>query len=656
MNKKKSIFIIILLMISSIAQIKISMTIEASGPTHTIVNIPVAIQNANDFVITGTDEEFDNALRDYNWTVGNISYIFDVTTTGEDDLGYSGRLNNYKVFIDAGGQDEHWWCSRPDRHVKTLNPISIKPYTGQDIKDNLEAFIRNGGSYIGTCGGSSFPIEFYKQYVTHAEMYYNNNAFVDVPVKFHSKTGYQFIDEWSYYDPSVHHFRWSIFPWNDENDPTRLGAWAYLFFSGFSTANWTSFGGASMDLPIRAPNNPIFKDYLKDTIHIRWAGGPAFDISPGHPEIQRIADFPAECLETNSSATLHAWSCEIPPSVNAILLFLEIGQAFLTGDAEYIKDLTHPPSSPPIKYFDWTPTSNLLYTEHANKPAMIIVPYHSGRLLLSGVHPESGMWYGGHIVENQDTDDNTLEDGLYKWVNDTTGIPLNKNIDMIWDQNYWLCRRETAFMSGLVPDVHLPPVYGRSQVVDISPELQEEHEFTIDCCVGKEKGEDWDTTNLSLYYRFNDSSSWTVWTYYDSITDMPYRFTFDAYDANGSGEYQFYSILNTTNATGYYCESPPPGPDTQCVIDTQALVADFTYEPIVAYTNDTITFTNQSMNINATIDSYEWTFEEGTPQSGPTVNQTWTEDGTYTVTLTIENTTKPGMLIDSKVFIFHLHL
>ncbi|MFH1101669.1 MAG: PKD domain-containing protein, partial [Methanobacteriota archaeon] len=446
--------------------------------------------------------------------------------------------------------------------------------------------------------------------------------------------GVYLISEYLYREPSG---RWRLcfFPWNEDPNPTRVASWAYIEYPGLDASNQSQrFRGANPDLVIRNKDSPLFRDYIGDTWSVRWAGGPSFTIEPGSTDVIDLADFPHNFLEKNQSTAITAWKWD-GFGTDLIHLISNFLNGLISGDATPLANMY---SSDTYSLIDWDQTSQPIKSDLADHPAIIELPYYSGKLILSGVHPENPVWTDGHIVNMQDIPDNTLKKGLIRYV-DSQGVPLEFS-DLIWGTNYWFARREVAYGSRKVPDTSLPPVYGRSQVVDISPELQEDNQFTIDCCVGKENGEIWTTQNLSLYYRYNDSGTWTGWKRYDSIYSMPYQFTFDANDANGSGEYEFMSRFNTTNASGSYTESIPPGPDATCIVDTQALVADFTYEPIVAYTNDTVYFTDQSMNTtNVTIDSYEWIFENGTPKTGPNVNQTWTDDGIYTVALTIENTT-----------------
>jgi hypothetical protein len=185
---------------------------------------------------------------------------------------------------------------------------------------------------------------------------------------------------------------------------------------------------------------------------------------------------------------------------------------------------------------------------------------NGGRLVLNGAQSDLPIWNlnGNYVMDVPNGNNNTLWKGLNHWYNDS-GTPNNQNDDRPLDNSDlingtadWFLRREVAWASGTrthIPDTSLPPVYGRSQVVDIEPALQQNPVFTIKCCVLHKNGENWNTTNFSLVYRYNGANSsyqWTNWKCYSTIHTTPYRFTFNANSAKGTGKYEFCSILNTT--------------------------------------------------------------------------------------------------------------
>jgi len=223
-------------------------------------------------------------------------------------------------------------------------------------------------------------------------------------------------------------------------------------------------------------------------------------------------------------------------------LFLYAGGAF--ADAEIFEFIMK------SNDFDWTP--DIIKTGNPGKPAMVAFNYphedeSGGRVLLTGLHPQSKVFFNSEIVRYNDTCNNSFYNGLCYRADKDTGLPLELS-DLVYNYSRWFTRREVAWTSNQVPDDYLPPVYGRSQVVDIDPLLQESDEFIIKCCVGKEKNEEWDSENLSLYYMYNGSDSnyeWTNWIYYDSIDSPRYRFTFNAGDANGTGRYKISDTLGT---------------------------------------------------------------------------------------------------------------
>ncbi|NHN48376.1 PKD domain-containing protein [Halostella sp. JP-L12] len=65
--------------------------------------------------------------------------------------------------------------------------------------------------------------------------------------------------------------------------------------------------------------------------------------------------------------------------------------------------------------------------------------------------------------------------------------------------------------------------------------------------------------------------------------------------------------------------------------------ADFTYSPSSPSTADVVNFTDQSSDPDGSIVSWSWSFGDGTSSTAQNPDHSYADDGTYTVTLTVED-------------------
>ncbi len=194
-----------------------------------IIEINVGINNNSDDAIpTSTFDGFNESLPDYRWTVANTTYVFHTNETGRDQT-FNNSFGNLSVLIMGGGQDEHFFASFPG------------PF-GTRIKDNIENFILNGGGFIGHCAGGDFPIERSDPYVTNIEKIYHKSAFLDTNITVTTHYGEVFLSEFMSYDTEGN----LIFTFGDNQDPTRMGTYAYLYYSGWNYTNESHLLGADV--------------------------------------------------------------------------------------------------------------------------------------------------------------------------------------------------------------------------------------------------------------------------------------------------------------------------------------------------------------------------------------------------------------------------
>jgi hypothetical protein len=449
-----------------------------------------------------------------------------------------------------------------------------------------------------------------------------------------------------------------LIPRNESNiDPGALGVSAYIFYNTFlkGTQNYNySLHGICHYIDELNRDHPILRDYQNDTIYVNsWATG-AFVNIPNDVDI--LGSYPNEIWEGNSSQIVHAWKfsptgCDI---WKAALDFIKYFSDVPPGDRDIFGLFEETFSD----INAWYKTDKIIETEMPNKAAIIAFKYpdNGGRVVLSGPHPAAEIWPPSvKLVENDSTAPLSWNDGLYHWeLPDHTWLD-KENSDHFYDNTdlYWYQRREAAWASSMVPNESLPPVYGKSQVVDISPFMQNTTEIPIICCVGKEKTDSWNwntsgdyIVNLSLYYKYNASSKYgdfgDTWIPYPngSVYGRPYNFTFDASTVDGSGYYEFCSILNITYASNNsikYKEDFPPDYDARVGINI-SIHADFTNNISYVKALELVPFNSvSSTKPNTYITTYSWDFDDGEESNNANPTHVFTDDSVYNVTLTVTN-------------------
>jgi hypothetical protein len=416
-------------------------------------------------------------------------------------------------------------------------------------------------------------------------------------------------------------------------DPGALGIAAYVFYQPQSDESPNiiySLKGVCTNITLIEKDHPILKGYHNDTLYIRsWATGSFVNIPDN---VAVLANYPIDIMENDSKQQIHAWNFNLFKFSDVILLreYFNLRLKGIGRIQAFIESVCYLPN--------WNKTDEIIQTEMPGNAAIIAFQNGDGRVVLSGPHPSNSIWKDAEIDENPKTSGVSINDGFYRWKKDDTWLTQDDTI-----KNYalwWYQRREAAWVSGQVEnDSHLPPVYNRSQVVDINPKIQNPN-FTIECIVGKEKDEIWTTLNLTLYYRYYNktNSCWTNWTDYNSINGAPYYFIFNSDEIQGDGKYEFYTILNTTYENNYTCDDAPPEADTYAIVGGP-IYADFTYTPQYPYTSTPITFdsSNSETRQGTHINIYNWQFGDGNDSWSANPTHTYTENGIYNVTLSITN-------------------
>ena len=610
----------------------------------TIIKVGIVKSSLLTFGCTVGASAFRDEIGDYTWTVGDKSYKIDLTQISRKDssviyksdlLRYN-RIKEYDVLIFSGIQDEQ---------ILSGFPIIKENLRMKLLKHNIQRFIKEGGGFIGHCGGSTIPIKSaFSKPLTLTEEILFEGYIADNGVKVYNHNGQPVLSEHLYMERIKNPKKWI----NYEPHPEYIGYLGYLYYNAFHSPC-----GMPVNLDLRDLNNPIFKGYHKDTLLVRWGCGPSYILPYGDINITNLADYKSEeNPSTNQSTRINYWSFNESIPMIKYLFANFIGCKFLPRLSEIFINKNKGWDTF-WNLEDWDETDIPIKTDYGNHSALLTFNYpqndpEGGRVLICGCHPELSVWdrKGKYLDSNPDTDNNSLSKGLIIWKNDS-GTPndksddtILKDSDIISNPQKWFVRREVAWAYKNLPDDYYPPVYGRSEVVDIQNQLQEKTDFEIICSVGKEKDEIWDSVNLSLYYRYKGTSSsnkWTEWTLYDSIHEAPWMFNFDSKQSYGNGTYEFYSILNTTNATFYTCDNAPPAADTKTDVGAE-IIADFNFNPGTAYINSDVYFKDCSeTKTGHNIVSYHWDFGDENQSDIKNPVHRYCNSGTYDVELTVLN-------------------
>lgn len=495
---------------------------------YDVEEIPVAIytneQEDEDFYAPwGRTRYIIWALRDYSWMVGNKTYKFQpillstnsildgkLTTDNFDVLLFEPDTANERVFITGF----------------PMLPQNIK------LKKYITEFVEQGGGFFGSCGSAEIAGDFQNKPNTFIEKLWKNSCLGISATRVNFNTAIPILTQ--------------LVGRGSES----VSLLAYIHYSGWNQSryNINYYAGACLDVFVDC-NNPIFDDYLNTKRKIRWIGGyPLLIPATVDRKIEIIARFPDEELSDNSSTSIHHW--RYTGGLKGLTKALIFGE----GETHWFENLGSFTKTY-ILAEDWQ-KEKIVETNLSNKPFMTMEIYpndNDARIVLISGHPEYNVWWGGHIEETEDDNHNNLFESMYHWVDVTSE---DKTLENEFSYNYWIVRRSLAW-TAKIPSSDLPPVYGTSEVRDITP-YEQSKIFKI---LGNAQLSD-GLISLDLFYRHSsDNISWGPWieymTDYDSSDGWSWEFT----SPNGSGYYQFYSIRHLQNEYERAHETPPPGPD-----------------------------------------------------------------------------------------------
>jgi putative intracellular protease/amidase len=386
---------------------------------------------------------FPEILQGYTWRTADKTYSILTRYLYDKDI-RKGRLNTdeFDVLLAPGGGVGDGQALMKGFHF--CRTVRI-------WKENIASFIKDGGGYVGICGGTALMTDLKtaeKRPRTFLERQYNN-----------SSLGVSCVS--SYYKSIA----FPLFYPFQKNHPEKIGAIAYVFsFAPGETVDGHRIhtGGVPIDFHLNK-DHPLFSDFQKDTERIRWWGGPAL-IVPENPdrEVRILAYYPERDLSETIEFRIHAWRY-----IGGIrgLLF-----AFLKA-AQYIKKENNSLRNVLLYTYymagDWKVTDKVIELDYSNKPCITAEIYPNekkGRILLCSAHPEYMVWWNGHITEAKDKDLTCLGTGLYRW---EAIDSLSRNAHTELTYTWWMVRRFVAW-AAKIPDDQLPPIKKDDSIKDNS--------------------------------------------------------------------------------------------------------------------------------------------------------------------------------------------
>lgn len=377
---------------------------------------------------------FPVILNGYHWKNKDVSYVFSTTYLFDKDI-LKGRLtvSNYDVLLVPGGG-----VGDGESISQGFNRFpSVRKW-----KKNLTAFIKDGGGYVGICGGAALLTGLNtgndRSPTTFSERQYEK-----------SSLGISCVT--SYYKnlaiPLFYPFQ--------RNHPEKIGATGCVFsFAPGETKDGMKIyaGGIPTDFKINKAH-PIFSDFPKETERIRWWGGPALLVpEKTERDLTILARYPKMDISKNPSTKIYAW--RYIGGLSGLLFGLIKSFKLINEKKDSLRNLLT------YAYYlagDWEPLDKTIELDFSNKVCMTAEIYpndNQGRILLCTTHPEYMIWWDGAIEEVDPNGFHCLATGLHRWKNIR---PLSKTVVDEMTHTWWMVRRFVAW-TAKVPDTHLPPI------------------------------------------------------------------------------------------------------------------------------------------------------------------------------------------------------
>lgn len=229
----------------------------------------------------GSGKHFFHIILDgYQWSHQDRSYEIVTSEIFDKDI-IKGKLlkKNYDVLLVPGGG-----VGDGEAVIRGINFC----FKTKKWKKGISDFIKNGGGFIGICGGAALI----------TELLTDNNHKKTLLEKLYDKSAIGVSCVKSYYKslavPLFYPFQ--------KKFPEHIGAASFVFsFAPGETKNGKKI--LSNGVPINFlidKQNPLFSDHKKDTIRMRWWGGPAL-IIPKEPDrpVKILATYPKKDITQN---------------------------------------------------------------------------------------------------------------------------------------------------------------------------------------------------------------------------------------------------------------------------------------------------------------------------------------------------------------------
>jgi len=388
---------------------------------------------------------FPLILDGYCWKGGDFSYIINTEYILDKEI-INGKLNtsDFDVLLIPGGG-----VGDSESIMKGFTFLrSVKKW-----KKNILEFVKNGGGIVGICGGTALITDL----ITG-----DNTPPTTIIERLYNKSSLDISIVKSYYKSLA----MPLFYPFQKKYPEKIGATSYIFsFTPGVTIDGKHIfsGGIPIDFLV-SKNNPIFSDFNKDTVLIRWWGGPALILPEDEKrDIKILARYPIKEISDNKNTRIFAW--RYVGGIHGLIFGFLKAFKFIKDENASLKDLflyTY--------YFagNWKSTRKLIDLNFSNKPCITTEVYpneNKGRILLCTAHPEYMIWHDGHIEEIDDSGFNCIANGFHQW-KDIKKLS-SKGLDEL-THTWWMVRRFIAW-AAKVPDDQFPPI----EIGDISEKTED---------------------------------------------------------------------------------------------------------------------------------------------------------------------------------------
>ena len=399
-------------------------------------------------------------LDGYTWKKNNNTYIISASYIYDRDV-IKGKLNleNFNLLLIPGGG-----VGNNQALTKGLTCFS----SVRKFKRNIADFVKSGGGLLGICGGAAFITDM---------IFGDNRKPKTLVEKLYHKSSLNISCVSSYFRalafPLLYVFQYR-YPENIGNS-----AYAFSFAPGRTTdGKYIMTTGCPLDVQINK-DNPIFSDINNDFRRIRWWAGQSLWVSDNPDrDVKILARFPKDDVSKNDSIKIHAWRY-----TGGIHGFLKAIYKSFKMTKKYELGLSFVPLFTYYLASDWEPTGRVIELRMDDNPCMTSEIYpneNAARIVLSTVHSEYMVWWGGHIENNSDNEMNCIGNGFYRWRDiDKLSSKLQKELTplkvkanyAIWNQLRGLVSsdiKSIEYLAGYIEKLELE-VFGKNRIPISNP-------------------------------------------------------------------------------------------------------------------------------------------------------------------------------------------